>query len=180
MRYDLVEKVKNDLKGIIPYKEDIIWEDFKSIRRLGVYKIKENKILINEYLDSDEEIMSVMAHELIHAAGVNSHRLEFKEYMNTINSLNLGYIVHTCYKTTEENKNNTYHQKQKEQREKREQKSKLKPKKEYIVWCEHCGYNYISNRKCHKLSKYVCPKCYGKLRQKQYKKGKTTIRITLN
>lgn len=172
MRYDLVEKVLNDLKGVIPYKEDITWEDFKSITRVGKYNIKTNKIFINEYLDSDEEIMSVIAHELIHAAGVHGHRLDFKEYMNIINSMNLGYTVHTRYQATEEN---TFKQKQKETREKRQQKAKNKPKKEYIVWCEECGYYYISTRKCHKLRDYVCPKCYGRLRQKQYKEGKTLI-----
>lgn len=172
MRYDLVEKVLKDLKGVVPYKDDIIWEDFKSIRRLGSYNSKDNKIKINEYLDDDQEILDVMAHELIHAAGVNNHRLEFKEYMNKINSLGLGYNVHTHYTTDKEN---TFKQKQKEAREKREQKAKNKPKKEYIVWCQECGYNYITTRKCHKLRNYCCPKCYGKLRQKQYKKGKTTI-----
>jgi len=180
MRLDLVEKVKNDLKGVVPYKEGIIWEDFKSIRVLGRYSPKDNKIKINEYLDSDEEIMSVIAHELIHAAGELNHRLGFKEYMDKINSMNLGYTVHTHYKTTEENKDNTYHKKQKEERAKRAAKSTTKAKKEYLVYCQECGYNYVSNRKCHVLRKYCCPECYGKLRQKQYVKGKTTFRRILH
>lgn len=172
MRYDLVEKVLKDLKGVVPYKENIVWEDFKSIRRLGSYNTITNKIKINEYLDDDQEILDVMAHELIHAAGVDNHRLEFKEYMEKINSLGLGYNVHVKYKTDKEN---TFKQKQKEAREKRKQKAEKKPKKEYIVWCEECGYFYISTRKCHKLRDYCCPKCTGKLRQKQYKEGKTSI-----
>lgn len=177
MRYDLIEKVLNDLKGIVPYKENIIWVDFKSITKVGKYNIKANKIFINEYLDSDIDIMSVIAHELIHSAGVCGHRLDFKEYMNIINSMNLGYTVHTKYKTDKEN---TFKKKQKEVREKRAQKAKNKPKKEYIVWCEECGHNYISTRKCHRISHYCCPKCMGRLRQKQYKPGKTEIRIHLH
>lgn len=170
MRYDLVEKVLNDLKGVVPYKDNIIWEDFKSITTLGRYNIKDNKIKINIYLDDDKEILDVMAHELIHAAGVHNHRLEFKEYMNKINSLGLGYNVHTRYTTDKEN---TFKQKQKEVRENR------KPNKEYIVWCPHCGWNRIYYRKNHKLSNYRCPKCMGNLRQKQYKEGKTEIQIFL-
>ena len=177
MRYDLVNKVLNDLKGIVPYKENIVWEDFQSIRRLGCYNSNTNIIKINTYLDDDQEILDVMAHELIHAAGVDNHRLEFKEYMEKINSLGLGYNVHVHYKTDKEN---TFKKKQKEVREKRAQKAKNKPKKEYIVWCEECGHNYITTRKCHRLSHYCCPKCMGRLRQKQYKPGKTEIRIHLH
>ena len=167
MRYDLVEKVLSDLKGVIPYKEDIVWEDYKSIRTLGLYCIKENKIKINTYLDDDWEILNVMAHELIHSCGIHGHRKEFKEYMDKINSLGLGYAVHTHYKTTDENKDNTYHKIQKETRDKR------KPSKKYIVWCKCCGWNRIYTRKHSKISNYRCPKCHGKLGQKQYKSGVT-------
>ena len=171
MRWDLVEKVLNDLRGIIPYKENILWEDFKSIRKLGKYKIKENKILINIYLDDDKEILDVMAHELIHSAGVHNHRAEFKECMNKINSLGLGYNVDTHYHTDKEN---TFKQKQKEVRTQRKQS------KEYIVWCPHCGWNRIYQRKHHKLNNYKCPHCSKSLRQKQCSKNGTEIKILIS
>lgn len=173
MRWDLVEKVLNDLKGVIPYKENIVWEDFKSIRTLGRYCFNENKILINEYLEDPFEILEVMAHELIHSAGVKGHRAEFKEYMKKINDLNLGYYVHTTFKST--NPNSKYEQAKRDTRAKRN-----KSGKSYIVWCECCGWNRIYQRKCHKLRDYHCPKCYSKLRQKQYKEGKTEIKIYLH
>lgn len=165
MRTDLVEKVLKDLKGIIPYKENIIWKDFKSIRLLGRYKIKENTIFINEYLDDDQTIMNTIAHELIHAAGVHNHGLQFKEYMNKINSLNLDFKVATNGKYEKLDK---MHEIAKEKRANRKTSNK-----QYIVWCERCGYHYLSKRKSHKLRNYRCPKCYGKLRQKQYKEGAT-------
>ena len=173
MRWDLVEKVLNDLKGIVPYKENIVWEDFKSIRTLGRYYVKENKIVINEYLEDPFEIMETMAHELIHAAGVNGHRKEFKEYMNKINALNLGYYVSTHYKSN--NPNSKFEQAKRDAKAKRN-----KSNKSYIVWCECCGWNRIYHRKSHKLRDYCCPKCCGKLRQKQYKPGKTEIKIYLH
>ena len=166
MRNDLIEKVLTDLKGVIPYKENIVWEDFTSIRTLGKYCIKENKIKINEYLEDDQEILDVMAHELIHSCGVRYHRQEFREYAKKINSLGLGYNVDTHYHTDKDNK---FKQMQKQVRENR------KPSKEYIVWCSVCGWHRVYQRKNHKLSNYRCPKCYGSLRQKQFKKDGVSI-----
>ena len=173
MRYDLVEKVLNDLKGIVPYKENIIWEDCNATSYLGRYYIKQNKIVISTYIKNEQDYLSVIAHELIHAAGVGGHRLEFKEYMNKINNLNLGYQVST--NAGKANGIEDIRQIRKEKRVKREAKAKS-----YIVWCEECGHHYITKRKCHKLRHYCCPKCYGKLRQKLYKEGKTEIRIKLH
>ena len=164
MRYDLVKKVLSDLKNVIPYKDNIIWEDFKSIRLLGRYKIKENKIQINLYLEDDQTILNVIAHELIHSCGVHGHGAEFKKYMDKINSLNLGFTVST--KGTKEKK-------EKFDEIRKETIAKRKPKKKYITWCKCCGNAWISTTKHRKLSHWKCAKCGGKLGQKIYKEGVT-------
>lgn len=164
MRQDLVNKVTEALKGIIPYKENIIWEDFKSICILGRYKCKENKIQINSYLEEEQTILNVMAHELIHACGVHRHGKEFRKYMNLINSLNLGFTVST---------NGAKEKKEKFDEVRKETIAKRKPPKEYITWCKCCGTSWISHRKHHKISHWRCSRCGGKLGQKIYKDGVT-------
>ena len=89
MRWDLVNKVLEDLKEVIPYKEDIVWEDCHSTSYLGRYYIKKNKIVVSDYITDEQDYMATVAHELIHAAGVHGHGLEFKEWMNKIDALNL-------------------------------------------------------------------------------------------
>lgn len=152
----LINKVMTDLKDVLPYKENIKWDTFKSIRTLGRYKIRENKILINEYLKDEKEILDVMAHELIHACGVHGHRYEFQRYMRIINSLGLGYNVTTRYKGNDSN----FRKVQEEIRNNRKTSNK-----QYLVYCTCCGWSRAYSRKHHKLSNYVCPKCRGKLGQ---------------
>ena len=173
MRQDLINKVLEDLKDVLPYKEDIVWEDCHSTSYLGRYYIKKNKIVVSDYITDEQDYMATVAHELIHAAGVRGHGLEFKEWMNKINALDLGYVVHT-----NAGKDNGIEEIRKIRKEKREKREKTC--KKYIVWCDRCGYNYISSRKCHKLSHYCCPQCMNRLRQKLYVKGKTTITRVLS
>ena len=164
MRYDLVNKVLNDLKGIVPYKENIIWEDCNATAYVGRYYFKKNKIVISTYIKDEQDYMSTIAHELIHAAGVHGHRLDFKEYMDKINSLNLGYKVNTNARN--DNGIAEIREIAKQKRIKRKANSKT-----YITWCKYCGKSWITHRKHHHLNRWRCAKCGGKLGQKIYKEG---------
>lgn len=95
MRQDLINKVLEDLKDVLPYKDGIVWEDCHALSYLGRYYYKKNKIVISDYITDEQDYMATVAHELIHAAGVRGHGLEFKKWMNKINALNSGYTVHT-------------------------------------------------------------------------------------
>lgn len=157
MNKNLVNKVLEDLKGVVPYKEDVEWKDFKSIKKLGYYHVKENTIYLNEYLaDDEQELLNTIAHELIHSAGVHNHGKEFKKYMNLINSLNLGYKVSVHYEGGKDFKT-LFKQKQAEYRASR-------PK--YLVYCTECDFKRVYNFKHHDISRYRC-KCRGKLKQRK-------------
>jgi len=165
MRWDLVNKVLKDLKEVIPYKEGIVWEDCHSTSYLGRYYHKKNKIVISDYITDEQDYMATVAHELIHAAGVYNHGLEFKEWMNKINALNLGYVVHT-----NAGKDNGIEEIRKIRRENREKRKKSS--KRYLTWCKKCGHAWISMRKHQKLSRWKCARCGGSLGQKIWREGK--------
>lgn len=173
MRWDLVEKVLKDLKDVIPYKDNIIFEDCHATSYVGRYYSKQNRIVISDYVTDEQDYMATVAHELIHACGVFNHGLGFKEYMEKINSLNLGYTVRT--NAGKDNDIEKIRKIREENKTKRE-----KTCKKYIVWCKSCGHHWISTRKCHKLIRYRCAKCGGKLGQKLYVEGKTKIYRILN
>ena len=63
MRQDLINKVLSDLKGIIPYKENIIWEDCHALSYVGRYYFKKNKIVISSYITDEQDYMGTVAHE---------------------------------------------------------------------------------------------------------------------
>jgi Zn-dependent peptidase ImmA (M78 family) len=176
MRTDLVERVMNDLKGVVPYKENIIWKDCNTTCVLGTYTRKENTIHITTYLEDDQEILNVMAHELIHAAGVHNHRKEFKEYAEKINQLGLGYAVTTKYKGNDK----LFAERCKEVKAK--QKSRNKEKKQYLVYCPYCGWHRIYNIQRKHINRYGCPECriVGKLKQVNYERGKTSMKLILH
>ena len=110
--------------------------------------------------------MGTVAHELIHAAGVRGHGLLFKEYMEKINALNLGYTVHT--NAGKDNDIERLNKIRKENREKRKKSSE-----QYLTWCKKCGTHWISMRKHRQLSRWRCSRCGGKLGQKIYREGKS-------
>ena len=166
----LVKEVQNELYGIIAYNPDVEFSLCKSTSYLGRCFVYKNKITISQYLEGDQLIKNVIAHELIHSCGVTNHKEDFKELMNLVNNSGWGYNVCTSQRNNNQGNTDNLRELRKQKKEKREAKAKS-----YIVWCESCGYHYISKRKCHVLRKYRCPECYGKLRQKLYKKGKTTI-----
>lgn len=170
---ELVKEVQTELISVLGVNDNVTFSLCDSTCYLGRYYAKTNKITITKHLEDRQAIKNVIAHELIHSFGVYNHGLDFKDLMNQINSLNLGYNVAT------NGSKEVGVEKLRKLRKERAQKRK-KPIKQYIVWCEECGHNYISSRKCHKLSHYCCPKCMGKLRQKQYKPDKTEIRIRLH
>ena len=133
---EYAERVTKDLKGVIPFKENIKWEVCNSMSYLGKYSFRKNRIAISRCIKDEQEILNTIAHELIHACGVHGHGVEFKKLMNKINSTNLGYHVTTSSTAT-----------------------MCKERKTYIMKCENCGWERVYYKRFKDLHLYKCPIC---------------------
>ena len=147
MRWDLVNKVLADLKGIIPYKENIVWEDFHATTYAGQYIPKQNKIRINAWLEDEETILNTIAHELIHSCGGKGHDKTFRYYMKIVNEANLGYNITILAILPKEIVN------------------KRKELARWMISCPNCGFKRVYQKRLD-LRLYRCSICNSKLEQK--------------
>lgn len=168
IKLKLINEVTSELKNILQIPDGLSIGECNATCYVGRCYIKENKIVISRFIKTNQDYKDVLAHELIHFMCPN-HGKDFKEYCRKINSLGLGYNVRTNARQISNID---------EIRDIRREKGSNR--KSYIVWCVECGWCEIYKQKNHKLRNYRCPKCFGKLRQKQYIKGKTEIYRVLN
>ena len=156
-RFDeLLNVVKTDLKGVVPYSENITSKVLllsnRNKRTLGkCTKNRENTqftISLNPKLEnmSEQLIKDVLAHEIIHTAkGCFNHGYNFKNYMYRVNYSCKNYNVETKTKSKEWEENKQY---------------------KYKLTCKKCGeviYRNKINREWAKLGLYSHGRCGGDL-----------------
>lgn len=152
----LEEVVKEVLSELYFLQVNTKFELCKATSYLGM--CYEDKITVSQYIENKQTLKNVIAHELIHAIGINNHGKDFKEVMNKINSLGLGYDVQTTSK------------KEPIEHIRKLRKEKRANRKSYIVYCQYCGWARVYKKK---MEGYTCPHCRKVLKHKIYKDGVT-------
>lgn len=148
--YELFHEVKNELKDIVPYSQNISPSlgVLRTKRTLGrCYSMYGNfRISLSKYLFecSEELIKNVIAHEIIHTVkGCFNHKTNFQYYANLVN-FKLGYNI-----------------------EVRNSNKEFQPPKKYKLTCVECGTVYYRDRLCKRSiinEDYVCGRDKGKLK----------------